>query len=711
MSATLGARPPKAAASRQKSGEVRADIQALRAIAVAFVVAYHFFPVEFAGGFVGVDVFFVISGFLITSHLLSKPPRSGRDLAEFWGGRVRRLLPASFVVLLVSLAGTLAFAPITVWRDAAEQTIASVFYVENWFLAAETVDYLAEYNEPSAAQHFWSLAIEEQFYLVWPIVVLIAVAWAIRRGREQRAAVTVAISAIVLASFIASILITGRSEAEAYFVSWTRAWELGIGGLAACIFPWAQRFLGERTGLRTILAYLGLVGIFVTGFSYSRDLPFPGWIALLPVVSTAVVILATVTPGRLSPLPVLAWRPIQLTGDLSYSIYLWHWPAAVLLPYALGHSLPLWGRVVAIIGVFGLSWLTKLWVEDRFRSRMVFGEPLRRTYLFGLSGMLVIAALSLAVIGAVTATEQAEKDRAEQEVAAEVAAPTPDCVASRALVNSDECDPHGEELLTTPVAASADQPAPYEDGCWILDDLDEQKTCTYGSDDPNARKVALVGNSNAGHWLPALQDIAAEENWNITTYLIVDCYTVEVPLQLANPAQSANCLTWNERVVDEVAHEQYDLVVFSNRTASPFEGMTMAETREAAPAAYGEVLQTWSEADVPVLVLRDVPRAGEIRSIPDCVEENLDNVAACDGTRERIPDDPLAVAARGRIAAGDTSVAVLDLTDRFCAGETCYSVIGGVIAYFDRGHMTTTFARSLVPDLQPAADALLASSE
>ncbi|GAA3768309.1 acyltransferase family protein [Microbacterium kribbense] len=682
---------------------IRADIQALRAIAVLLVVAYHFFPGTVPGGFIGVDVFFVISGFLITGHLLSKPPQSPRMLADFWGRRIRRLLPASFLVLLATLVAMLLWAPQTIWSGISKEIAASALYVQNWFLAGQAVDYLAVDNAPSPVQHFWSLSVEEQFYLVWPVVVLIAI-WLVRRHRRrtERQAVGVAIFVIVVASLIASVVITITDPAAAYFVSWTRAWELGLGGLGACLFPWVQQRVGESHAARVVVAYVGLVMIAVAAFSFTGAMPFPSYTAALPVVGTALVLVAGIGRGALSPLRVMAWRPVQIVGDSSYSMYLWHWAALVMLPYALGHALHRNGKLITIIVVFFLAWLTKVLVEDRLRGRRPLGVPLRRSFLFAAVGMLAFVLAAGGVVGFVNMRAAAAQSQLDTELNDPAS-----CFGSRALVNANACTPHGKSLLTDPVFAAADQPAPYKDGCWVLGDFSDQKTCHYGSDLPDAKKVALVGNSHAGQWLPPLQQIAKKENWSITTYLISECYTVDRPIQFPSAQKMKNCSDWNDKVITDVQHSGYDLVVFSNRTAQPMPGMTEAQTFAAAQESYTRVLDEWLRTGTPVLVLRDTPYATELRNVPDCVATHLKDLSACDGTDARKQVDPLAAAAE---AISAPNLSVLDETSRICAKGTCYSVLGGVIVYFDRGHMSATFATSLAPDIKSAADALLARS-
>ena len=252
-----GTRPPGRGATA-----VRTDIQGLRALAVSLVVVYHLWPTGLTGGFVGVDVFFVISGFLITLHLMQKPPSGPRDLATFWGRRVRRLLPASLLVLATTLVLSRLLAPDTQWGNTAKQARAATLYVVNWVLANDSVDYLAAENAPSPVQHFWSLSVEEQFYFVWPILILGMVLLARRLRANQDLAVLGGLAVLVVASLGYSIWDTHSNPPSAYFVTPTRMWELGIGGLLAVVVAVRQRRgLGHLLppGARTVLAWVGLV--------------------------------------------------------------------------------------------------------------------------------------------------------------------------------------------------------------------------------------------------------------------------------------------------------------------------------------------------------------------------------------------------------------------------------------------------------------------
>lgn len=673
----------------------RADIQALRAIAVVLVVVYHFWPEHLTGGFVGVDVFFVISGFLITSHLLRAPIRGWSDLVGFWGRRIRRLLPAAFLVLAVALVATYIWAPVTLWQATAEQASASALYVENWFLANEAIDYMAADNAPTAVQHFWSLSIEEQFYLFWPMIIGAAAFLALKlRGFVGRNFTVLVIAAITVVSLALSVYLTATNPAGAYFITWARAWELALGGLAACAYPLVQSALMRFPHVKTAVTWLGLALIAYAALTFDGGTAFPGIAALIPVAGTAFVLLANVERSFGSPLPLMQWRPVQFAGDISYSLYLWHWPLVILLPFVLARDATAVEKIFAIAIIVCLSDVTKRYVEDRFRGRKPLGEPLRRTFIFAGAGMLVIVLAA----SALTAAAGAKEEQARAEVISQVTGGDP-CFGALALENAKECDPHGETLITDPIFAKADKSDPYADGCWILRDLSERKTCSYGSEDPQAKRVALIGNSHAGHWLPALQVIADSENWNITTYLITECYTVDILIDFPAKERTDNCLSWNKHAIADIAQGNYDLVVSSNRVSLTLPGQTLADSLGPIRESFEGVLSQWLAVDTPVLVIRDTPYA-DVKNVPDCVAQHLDDLSMCDGGRDREVADPFVEAAR---EITDPQLEVLDLTSRFCAGETCYSVVGGVIVYFDSGHLSATFSRSMAGPIRSAA--------
>ncbi len=700
---SVGSLPGHTRAGRDK----RTDIQALRALAVGLVLAFHLQPSAIPGGYVGVDVFFVISGFLITSHLLSTPPRRVGDLLRFWSRRIARLLPAALLVLVSTLAASRLVAPETQWGETADDVFASGFYIVNWHFADQAVDYLARDDLPSPVQHYWSLSVEEQFYAAWPVLILLLFAIGTLRGRSaarQRVIVLSGLAAVTLASFAWSVHLTAADPSGAYFVTPTRIWELGVGGVLAALVlvrrnPPDPALDGGWDGLRTVVAVVGLAAITWSAWTYTSATPFPGYHAAVPVVGAAAVI-AAAPRGGLSR--ALALRPIQYVGDVSYSIYLWHWPLIVLLPAVTGNALTLFDKVAILGATLVLAAATKRWVEDplmRPRTR----RPIAFRFAAAGAAMAVLA-------GLVTLQNAQVRDREEaarQQLANAAAGP---CFGAAALA-----DPECAEAASTPAPesvsfAALDKSQAYPDvaggrDCFsYLPDFQPVR-CEFGAGDAT-KSIALVGNSHAGHWLPALQELAAKNRWHITTFLSSQCALSEVPQQFATTAQSQACVEWVRRTAAEVAAGNFTAVIVSNRISVPLRGQTMDESLPGYMRGYRAVLDVWKAAGTRVLGIRDTPAPGVagVHSVPDCLAAGS-TPTDCAGTRQSwLPADPLVAAAR---AIDDPRIRTVDLTNRICGPQVCDPVVGGVVVYFDGSHLTATYARTLAPFLEPAVRKVL----
>ncbi len=696
---TLAAPAPTSepAATPQRSRGARADIQALRAVAVALVVVYHLWPSRLSGGFVGVDVFFVVSGFLITSHLLSRPPRTGRDLASFWARRIRRLLPASLLVLGVSLVLTPVLLPDTQWEAAARQSGAASVYLVNWLLADSSVDYLAAQAAASPVQHFWSLAVEEQFYLGWPVLVLALTALAARIGRRGAASwpvIAAGLGTVVVASFAWSVHLTAADPARAYFVTPTRLWELGAGALLAVL---VTRPGGLLRGLgavpRAALAWAGLAAVLVAAVGYDDATPFPGWTAALPVLGTVLVLAADAGPQSWSPTGALGARPVQWLGDVSYSVYLWHWPLIVFFPAAAG-TRSLAGGLAIMVATGLLAAATKVWVEDRFRRPRADGRLLP-AYLFALVGALVAVLASAGLVAVVQERQDDARERLEQVLAGD-----DPCLGAGFLSPDRSCPAPTGAPVPAPALAAQDKSEAYADvsggrDCWASAPRFPTVTCSFGAAGAGT-EIALVGNSHAGHWLPALQQVAEARGWRIRTYLASQCALSEVPQALSTPEHTDACARWVERTTRRVAARAPDLVVVSNRISVAARGYSYEESPGPYGRGYERVLGRLAEAGLPVLAIHDTPAPGDggvVDSVPDCVAEHPDDLDACSGPREDWePTDPVVDAVA---AVDDPRVQVLDLNDRVCGPERCEAVVGGVVVYFDGSHLTATYARTL----------------
>ena len=685
--------PEELGGSAPPVDRVRVDIQWMRALAVGLVLLYHFWPTQVRGGFVGVDVFFVISGFLITSHLLAKPPTHPRDLVAFWGRRIRRLLPAAFTVIILTVVAVLVFAPITQWYANAWSALYSGLYVENWNLAWTATDYLAADIPATAVQHYWSLSVEEQFYLVWPVLIL-GIALLVRRKWESfRVAAGVGIGMIVILSLGWSIYFTRVDPAQAYFVTPTRMWELAAGGALAAGYPVIARKLAAHPYVKLSLVTIGVTMMTWSGF-FLTGKAFPGWIAVIPILGAVVVIGAGPGEHRWSFDTILRWRPIQLLGDMSYSVYLWHWPFVVIVPWVLGYEMSLVIKLGVIAVILILSWLSKTFIEDRFRGLRPLGQPIRRTFVFLVVGMAVTVGVSWVAIGLAQAIGRVDEPIEIPSSAGCVGAAArldPACLSE---------DPHGSVLYITPMQAMRDSSVAYRDYCWWSEYApDNFPVCEYGSTDPSAPQIALFGNSHAGPYLNPLIALAQEQDWGLRTYLAARCVPSTRPLDFQNDKAQEGCVEFTARSIAAMKEHGTQLVlVTAYPKPVPLAGVSEDNQDEVYSMMNAELLAELVDNGMNVLVIRDTPRPESFAV--DCVARHLHNVSACDGLRsDWLYPDPLFEAA---VNTADPRITALDFTDALCDEQTCAVVVGGIIVYFDHHHLTSTFAHTLRPYYEPA---------
>ncbi|QEO08619.1 acyltransferase family protein [Protaetiibacter larvae] len=687
---TTVARPPGT-----RPAEYRRDIQYLRALAVGLVVLYHFWPGRIPGGFVGVDVFFVISGYLITAHLIAGLARTGRvAVFSFWGRRVRRLLPASFATLAVAAIMVVIWIPPSVRAQGLREVIASTFYVENWILAADSVDYLNAANQPSIVQHFWSLSVEEQFYLVWPLLLVAAVGIAglllRRRVAAPESVVSVALVIVAAASLVTSVILTETEPSVAYFATTTRAWEFAAGGLIAslAVLRGGPRGILARRGARWGARIVGIALVLVSGFVYTGATPFPGWAAALPVLGTAIAIWAGI--GAES-----AHRsrhdPIEIIGDRSYSIYLWHWPLLIVAPFALGHALGALDKVLLLVAVVVLAGLSKRWIEDPVRRWQWLGARPARTFV----ALGIATALLVGAVGTTSWVLLRSSSPAAETSTAEIDAGI-SCFASDALVSADRC--------ANPFAADR------VDTAWAKDDRDAycidvpaaaQLGCPLGGPEDAEHTLALVGDSH-GASVGQLVLASLPPGWRLISYLATGCpgiTRVDIGAPGQGEADRRVCAEWSTRVLDDLeSREDVDAVLFTNFTTR------YTDPASEMPLTESAIVESWSRlqaAGKTVIALRDIPgtTAGDI---PACIDASNGIDDPCTTPRaDALPADVLAAAARA------SGAGYVDLSDRFCDAERCHAVIGEVIVYSDDNHVTRTFARSLRPELLAALATML----
>ena len=656
------------------------EIQVLRAVAVMLVVLYHFWPATLTGGYVGVDAFFVISGYLITSHLLREVDRTGTvKLWAFYARRARRLLPAAVLVLLFVAAGTFLLLPSDLWASTAHELIASGFYVQNLWLASKAVTYSASNDVASPVQHYWSLSAEEQFYLVWPSLIIISCLVA-RRWLRGRTTTTVGATLLLvtLGSFAVSVWATQTHRAAAYFVTPTRAWEFGAGALVVLLMrTWAPLLAVAR-----LLRWSGLIGLVASAWLFSSATAFPGYAAALPVIATAAIIVAGDT-GRADPSDlVFRLRPVQWLGDASYSIYLWHWPILVFAPYVLRHNLRTPELVALMLLCLAVAGLSRRFVEDA----MHFWPRLTKTPRATLSA----AGVGMLVIALVSGTQAYAASAREQQIATVLADVSGGpCFGAPAMEDRAKC-PEALTALPVAVITKADAPWAPTPGCRGTGSDPSVLTCYWGTGKPS-RVVALVGDSHAEHWRGALHRIARAKNWQIIEMYAGGCpatYARSVMFE-SRSRKSDGCRTWTTKVTAKLKALAPDDII-----TAAYVQQNVFEPADSGPDGFERLWKEWL-GFTRVTVLRDIPTTGN-RNGPQCLAVNTGHPQSCSNLRSRVLiDDDMMRAARPM----RREVNLVDLSDYFCDARRCYAVIGGASVYYDYDHMSLQFSASLASAL------------
>jgi peptidoglycan/LPS O-acetylase OafA/YrhL len=686
--------------------ERRADVQALRAVAVASVVLYHLWPSAVPGGFTGVDVFFTISGFLITSLLARELASTGRiSLTRFWARRIRRLLPAAFVVLGACLAVVVLLLPRLLWPADLAEIRAAAAYSENWLLAAHAVDYLAAENEPSIVQHYWSLSVEEQFYLAWPLLLLLATGTArlLRRERPDRWLTGVLLVATA-ASLVASVRWTAADPAVAFFATPVRAWEFGAGGLVAVLAPGIRRRAPET--LRILAAWSGLGLVVASCAVISSSDPFPGALALVPVGAAAVYLAADTPVARWSPHRALSARPVQWLGDNSYAIYLWHWPLVIAAPWVAGGSTPWWSKCAVLAATLVLAGLTRRLVEDPIRFGRRWSSRRWPAYAFAVAGVLTLVTVTSDLTVPVQRADTVAVQRIHAQTRRIVSSHHRSCFGAAAMLPANDCSqPYARPAHLDLSLAASDGPA---DPCLQRGDPSAPSFCVIGRRQAPTRTIAVVGNSHAWRLLTALGLYGRQNGWQVLGATRINCLGL-ITRATGPDGASPNCLRWSAAVQQRLlATPHLDAVVFpSYRFAADFLGgrdATPADIRRTREA----VLRTWTafaRHGTRVIVTGDVPGMRPDAD-PECLAQSRESYDPCATPRtgEGAGNLPAALA-----EADPSRAAFLSLARYFCDAAKCHALIGGVVVYFDSHHLTTTYAQSLADDLGDRIAAVLRS--
>ncbi|MBC7276542.1 acyltransferase family protein [Nocardioides sp.] len=706
--ADSGPNSPKSGQSPSGSAASHiSEIHGLRGIALALVVAFHLFGNGRVSG--GIDVFLVVSGFLATRSLVGKAERGRVRLGEHYGRTFARLAAPALIVLAATAALMVAFMPQTLWTQTTREIIASATYTLNWELIANQLTYGAAGPSSTPVQHFWSLAVQGQFFLLWPLVVgglalvLRALARGPLRGRLSLARVLFVLTAVAFAiSFAYAFKVSGADQAAAYFNSLTRFWEIAAGALTAL----ALRRLSLPEQIKPYAAWAGIALVVSCGFVMDGADRFPGPEALWPVAGALLVMVGS-TPSPRGPRRLLATRPLRFVADISYELYLWHWPLLIVwLYYSGGERL----TIASAAGVLVVSTLLA-WATNRLVTRPV------QTYVIRPGGPRALVATLAALVVAVGAgwSGLAAIDRSEERAiaaAARLAAADPystECLGAAALAASaagGSClnpDLNGELIpAVAAIGTDDDNRAP----CWSFAERPVRfSACPNGAVEGYEKRLLMVGDSHAVAPVGALDLIGDQRNWRIDVAARAACHWNARPLGRNIADNRPACAEWNRQLEAYLrAPEQKDLDAIvvthsARKMTQPLAGETPYES------TVNGLVEAWSQRPskkVPVIALVDNPMfepdsAAYLRTTLGCIQRHSPETAgeACGRPRTDVLfEDPHRDA-----VTRDPNAHLVDLTHLFCEDRVCPAVVGNVIVYRDGNHLTARYARTLAPYL------------
>jgi peptidoglycan/LPS O-acetylase OafA/YrhL len=696
----------------------RADLQGLRAVAVLLVALDHAHVGFLQGGYVGVDVFFVLSGFLITGVLVSSAAHEaarGKFFAGFYARRARRILPAAALTLIATDVAASHLLSLDLAHQTYSDSISAMFFVANFHFASLGTNYFAMNQPPSPLQHYWSLSVEEQFYLVWPLMIAVTIFGvgrlrlattprppmaALSRGAIRRLQLVALV--VTCASLVYGIYYTNHLQAAAYFSSVGRAWELGLGALLAFMVAVVDRI---SPLVRAVVGWAGVAAILAASVLFSASTPFPGTAALLPALGAVAVIGAGISRqhARLAPTKLLSLRPLQYVGDRSYTFYLWHWPVLILATEHVGHSLTVTTNLLLLAGAFALSVVTYRFFENpirhaaRFRSSaalwlwpaavsiVVFFASINWSdYADAVNAAIVVkqpALLKEAVepVAEATSTEQVHGWRPSST---SVLRTSVEAVHRGSLVPSE---------LTPPALTLRKAEYKVPSGCIALPGETTSSPCELG-DTTSQKTLVLFGDSHALMWVPAVVAYAQRYGYVVRPVLKYSC-------DLQN-WDRAECVTWRRWAIKETRSLRPKLVLLGTfYNAAP---ETVSQTLEVARlTAMADGVRS---ATSKVVLIGDPPGVG--KEPASCLLATGARMSTCS---YQTYGETVELTGAAEDAA-DSFGAFLDTTPWFCFHDVCPMVIGHTIAYFDPSHITTQYAEELAPLFTRGLEHVLSTS-
>ena len=641
-----------AKSNRHTSIRFRPDIEGLRAVAVSLVVVRHAGVSFLQGGFIGVDVFFVLSGYLITSLLTKELNTSGTiNLSRFYARRVRRLLPASsLVVVIVCLIQSITASPIAQFA-VLKAALATMLYSSNIYFAHIQLYYFAQSFVTNPLLHTWSLGVEEQFYFVWPIFLLL-LGRLVKNFRIR----TLVLIALTLVSFTGCIFLTAWNPVTAFFQSPARAWEFSLGGLLSFV---PVRWSTAHETLCKYFGTAGLISLILCSALIPDSSTFPGYIAAIPVLGTVAILQAGAgAPGSLVP-RLLNWPVLQYLGEISYSLYLWHWPILVIAREIHPTYSPA-VRAAGVISTFLLAGMTHVTVENpvRFNSFLVSRSSLSFR-IAGLSSVICIAGFGIWWAALNHSTQFRKFHKARNDV-----------------------------------------PSLYGNGCRADWSDATPRVCSFGEISKPESIVVLFGDSHAAQWFPALKDIAESRHWKLVTIIKSACSPMNIGSSSMGTTRAIKiCEQWRKLAITAIQEMHPDTVIMSSSSQYSHRHSPKLLDASEWEKASRDTLIAIARQGTAVRLIRDTPHANY--DVTSCLAQLAWNGhASCPPLMRAGALRPDIYEAEVRAAANIANVRIIDMSDAICGRDICEMEEGDLVVYQDGDHLTSSYAKSLANVLQ-----------
>jgi peptidoglycan/LPS O-acetylase OafA/YrhL len=661
----------------------RPDVEGLRAVAVLLVVLYHANVSALSGGFVGVDVFFVISGFVITGLLLRERVATGKtSVAAFYARRFRRIIPAATVVILVTVVLSYHFLGFVSGNSVAVDGRWAAVFLANFHFAATGTNYLSSFRPPSPLQNYWSLSVEEQFYAVFPMLFLL-----VSRAKGPftfKGRMAICLTVVIIASFCLSVVQTSTSPTTAYFSPLTRAWELGLGALIAVATTRLRKVPASAAALMT---WTGLGLVLASAFLLGAQSAYPGWLVALPVLGAGFIIAGGAAAPRFGVESTLKLGPFRWLGRLSYSLYLWHWPVLILAAESRGQttlSVPqnLFWVAIALL----LSVATYHIVENPIRHAKFLTRRKWASIALGV-------ALIVLTLGVLTAEVDLHGGSDSTGTSQQISnAPLVPLQTIQHLVTD------GTEIRTVPADITPAVGAAYFDfglpstwkGCEAAEGATDVPACTFG-DPHGTHTIVLYGDSHALMWARAVNDIAIRAKWKFVLLAKPDCPVNMLPY--GNPkgfgtpgGEWSACDKWHQTATERINRLDPDLLIVTQypRTTPGGQSYSPAQWKRSLEAT----LKLVTAPKTKKVIIGNIP---EVPNGPVCLSRHLGDVQDCSSSR----NSPHTLYNQAeRTAATAVEAQYVDVIPWFCS-RTCPAIIGHDEVYVDSAHITNTYARLL----------------